>query len=350
MGSRVDAEKIETFLAELPKAELHLHLEGSIEPATAVALAARHGVTLMPEEVAARYSYQDFTEFLEAFKWVTSFLQTPADYALVTECLADQLVAKNVVYAEVTLSVGVMLWRTQDVEANFMAIRDVGTRARKKGLRLQWVFDAVRQFGPDAAMEVARWAARMKSEGVVAFGMGGDELALPAADFRRVYDYAAAEGIHRLVHAGEVGGPEAVREAVVLLGAERIGHGIAAMRHERTMDFLAARQIPLEICPTSNLRTGALARQLGQTEAQVEDHPLGEFFARRLCVTLSTDDPAMFRTDLVREYILGLQTGLRPTELVQIAQAGFESAFLPAEEKRSLLESLRAKTSSLRLV
>lgn len=346
----MDREKIEAYFAELPKAELHLHLEGSIEPATAVALAASHGATLTSEEVAARYTYQDFVGFLEAFKWVTSFLHTPADYALITGRLADQLLEKNVVYAEVTLSVGVMLRRGQDVEANFTAIRDAAARAQKRGLRLQWVFDAVRQFGPDAAMEVARWASRMKSEGVVAFGMGGDELALPAADFRSVYDYVAAEGIHRLVHAGEIGGPEAVREAIELLGAERIGHGIAAMRHERTMDFLAARQVPLEICPTSNLRTGALARQLGQTELQVEDHPLWEFFARGLRVTLSTDDPAMFSTDLVREYILGLQVGLLPTELMQIARAGFESAFLATEEKRSLLESLRVKTNSLRLV
>ncbi len=346
----MDPEKFETLFAEVPKAELHLHLEGTIEPATAVELAARHGVALTPEEVAARYASRDFVGFLEAFKWVTSFLRTPTDYSLIAERLTDQLLGRNVVYAEVMLSVGVMLRRGQDVEANFTAIRDAGARAQKRGLRLQWVFDTARQFGPDAAMEVARWASRMKSGDVVALGMGGDELALPAADFRRVYDYVAAEGIHRLVHAGEIGGPEAVREAVDLLRAERIGHGIAAMRHERTMDFLAARQIPLEICPTSNLRTGALARQLGLTEATVEDHPLWEFSARGLCVTLATDDPAMFHTDLVREYVLGLQVGLLPTELLQIVQAGFESAFLATEEKRSLLESLRAKTNSLRLV
>lgn len=346
----MDAEKFETLFAELPKAELHLHLEGSIEPATAVELAARHGVTLTAEEVTRRYAYQDFTGFLEAFKWVTSFLRTPADYALITECLAGQLLRQNVAYAEVTLSVGVMLRREQNVEANFAAICDASSRAKKKGLRLQWVFDATRQFGPEPAMEVARWAAQMKSAGVVAFGMGGDELALPAADFRRVYDYVAAEGLHRLVHAGEIGGPEAVLEAIELLGAERIGHGIAAMRHERIMDFVAAREIPLEICPTSNFRTGALARHLGRPAAKVEDHPLRRFLARGLCVTLSTDDPAMFHTDLLREYNLGLQMGLRPAELLRIAEAGFDFAFLSAEEKRSLREAFRTKTNSVRLL
>ena len=346
----MDLRKLDTWIAELPKAELHLHLEGSIEPATAVELAARHGIRLTREEVAARYAYPDFTGFLEAFKWVTSFLRAPADYALIAERLPEQLLRQNVVYAEVTISVGVMLRRGQDVEANFAALREAGECARAKGLRIQWIFDAVRQFGPDAAMEVARLAAQMKSAGVVAFGMGGDELALPAMDFRGVYDYAAAQGLHRLVHAGEVGGPEAVREAVELLGAERIGHGIAAMRHERTMDFLAARQIPLEICPTSNLRTGALARQLGKSEASIKDHPLHQLFTRGVPVTLATDDPAMFHTDLVREYSLGLQLGLRPAELADIAEMGFEFAFLPAEERRALLDGLRRKRNPLRLV
>src|SRR5690349_15339940 len=128
-GSRVNPNDLGRFFAALPKAELHLHLEGSIEPDTAVELAARHGVRLTPEEVAARYAYHDFADFLEAFKWVTSFLRTPADYGLTTKRLAEQLVSQNVVYAEVTLSVGVMLRRHQDVEANFAAIREGGARA-----------------------------------------------------------------------------------------------------------------------------------------------------------------------------------------------------------------------------
>jgi adenosine deaminase/aminodeoxyfutalosine deaminase len=346
----VNLQKFETLIAALPKAELHLHLEGAIEPPTVVELAAQHGLSLTLGEVAARYAYRDFAGFLEAFKWVTSFLRTPAHYALITERLIEQLLRQNVVYAEITVSVGVMLRRGQDPEANLAAIREAGERARAKGLRLQWIFDAVRQFGPDAAMEVARLAAAMKSAGVVAFGMGGDELALPAAEFRRVYDYVAAEGLHRLVHAGEIGGPEAVREAVELLGAERIGHGIAAIRDERTVEFLAARQIPLEICPTSNLRTGALARLLGRPEASLAEHPLRQFFARGVLVTLSSDDPAMFQTDLVREYSLGPQLGLSAAALARIAEMGFELAFLPAVEKHALVESLRAKTTSLGLV
>ena len=343
MPTTVKLQDLETLLAALPKAELHLHLEGAIEPATVVELAARHGVAATAEEVQARYHYRDFNGFLEAFRWVTSFLRTPADYRLITECLAERLLAQNVAYAEVTLSVGVMLRRKQDPAANFAAICAAGRNAHKKGLRLQWIFDAVRQFGPDAAMEVTRLAAQMKSEGVVAFGMGGDELALPVGNFRGVYDYAAEEGLHRLVHAGEVGGPEAVREAVEILGAERIGHGIAVMHDRDLMSRLVARQVVLELCPTSNLRTGALARQLGNDTARVEQHPLRMLLERGMRVTLSTDDPAMFHTSLLGEYGLCAQMGLSTPQLVRLVEMSFEAAFLPEQDKRSLLEAVRNK-------
>jgi len=343
----VKLQNVETLLAALPKAELHLHLEGAVEPATVVELAARHGGALTPEEAAARYHYQDFAGFLEAFKWVTSFLRTPADYALITERLAKRLLAQSVVYAEVTLSIGVMLRRKQDPAANFAAICEAGRRAHKKGLRLQWIFDGVRQFGADAAMEVVRLAAQMKSEGVVAFGMGGDELALPAKDFGRVYDYAAGEGLHRLVHAGEVGGPEAVRDAVEILGAERIGHGIAGMHDLGLMKQLATRQVPLELCPTSNLRTGALALQLGQDTARAEQHPLKMFLERGMRVTLSTDDPAMFHTSLLAEYGLCAQMGLNSQQLVRLVEMSYEAAFLPEHDKRSLIEAIQNKGQGL---
>ncbi len=340
----------DTLPAALPKAELHLHLEGSAQPGTLVELAARHGVVLTPQEAAAHYAYRDFGGFLNAFKWVTSFLRTPADYGLLAEHLVEQCLAQNVLYAEVTLSVGVMLRKGEDVEANFAAVRQAVDRALPRGLRLQWVFDATRQFGPAAALEVARWAARLKSAGVVAFGMGGDELVFPVADFRGVYDWVLNEGLHALVHAGEIGGPETIRDAVELLGAERIGHGIAAVRDPSVMDLLGARQITLELCPTSNLRTGALARQLGRAEARIEDHPIRHFFDRGIRVTLSTDDPAMFHTDLDTEYRLALRLGFSPAELVRIAEMSFVAAFLPPPEKRSLLESFRAKTRALGLV
>lgn len=336
-----------SLIAAWPKAELHLHLEGAIAPATVVELAARHGTTLSLDDVAQRYAYADFLGFLEAFKWVTSFLRDPEDYALITSRLCEELRRRNVVYAEVTLSIGVMLWRKQDVEANFAAIRGA---ERRSGLRLQWVFDAVRQFGAEKAMEVARWAARMKGEGVIAFGLGGDELALPAADFRGVYEFVCGQGLHALVHAGEVGGPESVVDAVEILGAERIGHGIAAVRDPGLMELLADRRIPLELCLTSNLRTGALARLLDNAEAGLSSHPLAEFYRQGLQVTISTDDPAMFLTDIASEYAAALETGLSLAELARIGACSYSAAFLPAGEKEKLLAAYRAVISRQGLV
>ncbi len=339
----------ETLLAALPKAELHLHLEGAIRPPTAVELAARQGISVAPEEVAARYQYDDFASFLEAYKWVTTLLRAPADYSLATERLAEELLRQNVLCAEVTVSVGVMLWRGQDVEANFHAIREAGEKVRAKGLRLAWIFDAVRQFGPDQAMEVARLAAETKPSGVVAFGIGGDELSLPAASFRKVYEFAAASGLHRLIHAGEIGGPEAIREALEI-GAERIGHGIAAMHSAALTEKLVESRTALEVCPTSNLQTGALARQLGLPDARIEDHPLALLVERGLDVVLSTDDPAMFHTTLNTEYALGLRLGLSPRQMASIARKSFARAFLPPAEKQALLAVFDRKRNELGLV
>lgn len=317
-------------IASLPKAELHLHLEGSLQPATAAALAADHGVAMTEEEVRQRYAFHGFAGFIETFKWVTSFLRGPQDYARVLCGLAKYLLSQNVTYAEVTLSVGVMLLRKQQPEANFEALLRAAEPFERRGLRLQWVFDAVRQFGADAAMSVVESARNCHSKAIVAFGIGGDELSVPTKEFRAVYDRAGEIGLHRLIHAGEVGGPDKIREAVELLDVERIGHGIAAVNDPALMDLLAERKIPLEICPRSNLRTGALARQLSRKHVQIQDHPLPVFFRHGIPLALSTDDPAMFLTTLCDEYANAAKMGLQEDELARICKMGFEYAFLPA--------------------
>jgi len=158
----------ETILA-LPKAELHLHLEGSIQPATVCALTARHGVRMSQEEVRQRYAYRNFSEFIEAFKWVTSYLREPRDYALIATDLAEYLLAQNVLYTEVTLSIGVMLLRKQRPERNFEAMLEATAPFERRGLRFRWVFDAARQFGVEAAMEVVSAARNCHSKDIVAF-------------------------------------------------------------------------------------------------------------------------------------------------------------------------------------
>jgi len=320
-------------IASLPKAELHLHLEGSLQPATVCALTARHGVVMTEEEVRRRYAYRDFPEFIEAFKWVTSFLREPQDYALIARDLGEHLLTQKVIYAEVTLSIGVMFLRRQQPEANFEALLRATEPFESRGLRFRWIFDAARQFGADAAMEVVESARRCNSKAIVAFGIGGDELSVPTKEFRRIYDRAGQIGLHRLMHAGEVGGPEKIREAIELLGAERIGHGIAAINDPELMDLLAERKIPLEICPESNMKTAALARQLRREDVKLEDHPLPKLLRHGIPVVLSTDDPAMFHTTLQQEYANAARMGLQEHELARIVEMGFEHSFLPAGER-----------------
>ena len=344
----MNTASFDELLTAMPKAELHVHLEGSIEPFTVVELAARHGVSLTVEEAAARYAPGDFAQFIESFIWVTSFLRGPEDYALISRRFAESMRRQNVLYAEVTLSIGIMFRRNQDPAANYAALREAALQV--PGVRLKWIFDAVRQWGAGPAMEVAKIAAELHSPDIVAYGIGGDELGLPTADLRPVYDYVASQGMHRLIHAGEIGGPESVREAIEMLGAERIGHGIAVMRDERTMDFVAARGIPLEVCPTSNLRTGALARQLGRQTAGYDEHPLASFFRRGLPVTLSSDDPAMFETTVSDEYRHAHRMGLNRVDLIRLAEASFHHAFLTDVEKTALLGEFHSRSAALGLI
>jgi aminodeoxyfutalosine deaminase len=327
LNFHMPADRSPKNIASLPKAELHLHLEGSIQPATVVALTRSHGVVFTEAEVCQKYAYQDFNEFLEVFKWVTSFLRNPRDYALITNDLAEHLLSQGVVYAEITLSIGIMILRKQSPEANFAVMLEAARPFERRGLRLNFIFDAVRQFGVEAAMQVVLAAQRANSKAIVAFGIGGDELAIPTKDFRGVYDKAAEIGLRRLMHAGEIGGPEKIREAVELLGAERIGHGIAAVHDPALMDLLADRRIPLEICPQSNIRTGALAGQLRRKDARIEHHPLPKLFRHGIPVVLSTDDPAMFHTTLLDEYENARRMGLTEPEIVRLTQMSFDHAF-----------------------
>ncbi len=348
--TRSSASHVLTFLHSLPKAELHLHLEGSIRPETAAELAARHHVAISPEELGARYKFTDFAGFLDSFKWITSLLRDPKDYAIVTRRLLEELIRQNVVYAEITISAGVMLLRKQNIEANLAAICETAQNLGYERIRVAWILDCVRQFGPEPAMRIARIAARFQASGIVGFGMGGDELALAAADFRPSFDFARSQGLNLVCHAGEIGGPQSVRDAVEILGAERIGHGIAVMHDRALAESLAARHVVLENCLTSNVATGALARQTGSPGATIADHPLKKLLDAGSLVTLSTDDPAMFSTDLLTEYSRAAALGLSARQLVHLAEQSFRAAFLPLADKRAYVENFRSAAKSFALL
>jgi adenosine deaminase/aminodeoxyfutalosine deaminase len=267
-------------------------------------------------------------------------LETPSDYALITSRLMEWLAAQNVRYAEITLAAGVLLWKKQSVPAVFEAVaRAAGETGSRLGVRVNWIFDAVRQFGAGHARAVLSWAARLRSAGVVAFGIGGDEEKGPAERFVDVYRKARDLGLHVTAHAGETVGPESIREAILLLGAERIGHGLTAAQDEAVMSLLRERRISLEVCPTSNVCTSVLAR--------LEDHPLPRFLKSNLVVTLNSDDPAMFGTSLEDEFVLVARTfALTTKDILQLSEDAIRSTFLPEAERENLRAELhRAVTS-----
>src|SRR5277367_1415599 len=318
------------FIVSLPKAELHLHLEGSIDPPTLLELKQRHGRKATLAEAGQLYRYKDFTGFLMAFKAVTEELQTAEDYELITYRLMEKLKAENVLHAEVYVSVGVCLWRKQDFDSIFAGLERGRERGERDfGVSLLWIFDAVRQFGPDKAQHVAELAERYRSPSVVGFGIGGDERQAPPELFRDVYAYAGKNGLRLTAHAGETAGPGSVWGALNL-PAERIGHGFTAWQDPELVETLSARQIPVEICITSNLRTGICPT--------VAEHPLRNYFDQGVMVTLNTDDPAMFGTSLSGEYQLAQDTFSFTNEhLRELARNSFEASFLPAEKKLDFL-------------
>ena len=337
---------LKAFIAGLPKVELHLHLEGSMRPQTLQELA--EGKSWLRGKVAdwigersrEQYRYGSFPKFLVAFGLVSLLLEGPEDYALATTRLIEWLAEQNVRYAEITLATGVILWKKQSVEATFAAIAQATAEAENRcGVRVAWIFDGVRQFGVDHVRQVLGYAGRFRSQGVVAFGIGGDEARGPAALFADVYREARDLGLRLTAHAGEAAGPESIRDAVELLGAERIGHGLAAARDPAVMTLLRERRIPLEVCPTSNVSTGLLAR--------FEDHPLPRFVDAGLSVTLNSDDPAMFGTSLLREFELAAaHFQLSPSQIVSLVEEAIRAAFLAPDRKRALLAELSVATAA----
>ena len=295
-----------------PKAELHLHLEGSVEPETLRELAP----DLTADQIRSIYQFTGFGGFLQAFTRIVERLRTPADYALVTRRMVERLAEQNIVYAEVTLSAGVVLWKQQEFDPIFAAVRQA---AAAGPVEIRWILDAVRHFGPEHVMQVAELAARHADDGVVAFGIGGDEARGPAQWFGEMFRFARSRGLRTTAHAGEAAGPASVWEALEI-GAARIGHGIRSIEDPVLVRHLADRAIPLEVSITSNLMTGVVSR--------VREHPVRRLHDAGVPIVLNTDDPGIFRTTLCEEYALARREfGFSEPELRAIAQNAFRYAF-----------------------
>jgi adenosine deaminase/aminodeoxyfutalosine deaminase len=331
---------IEDFIRRLPKAELHLHMEGTILPSTLVELSARHDSRpLTLPEAESLYRFTDFTGFLEAFKAVTRLLIGPEDYELAAWRMMEHLAEQGVVHAEVFISVGVVyLFRNHDpavFEPIFAGLERARERGRRElGLSLYWIFDAVRHFSLEEASRVFLKAIELKPAfpSIIGIGLGGDERQTGSEPFRELYAAAAAAGLRLTNHAGETTGPEAIREALAI-GSERIGHALSAIKDFYLLQDLKERGIPLELNPTSNVRTGVCS--------SFAQHPLRRYFDQGLLVSLNSDDPAFFGSDLANEYLLAhtLQ-GFTREELRLLAANSIRSSFLPATEKSAWLTQI----------
>ena len=306
-------------------AELHLHLEGSILPETLREI--EPALTL--DEIARECSYTDFAGFIQAYVWVNRKLRSPGDYAIAARRLFEYLEGQGIDYAEVTISAGVVLWKKQDLGAVFDALAREAARAKPQ---VRWILDATRQWGAEAAKAVFDFAAQRIDEGVVAIGIGGFEAEGPALWFRDLYSEARDRGLRLTCHAGETTNAQSIWDAIEI-GAERIGHGIRAIEDPQLMAYLREHSIPLEVCITSNLRTGAVA--------SLAEHPVKKLFDAGVPIILNSDDPALFECTVQSEFALAeREFGFTREQLATIAENARRFAFATAPASASTLPRL----------
>jgi aminodeoxyfutalosine deaminase len=336
----MDSE-LRASLRRLPKAELHLHLEGSVTPELLLEMSLRQGApyglrTLADcEEV---YLYDNFPGFLNAIKIASLHLQSPDDYGRVVTNLAHHLASQGVVYAEVFVSIGILHWKKMPVQPVWHAIEAARMAAEARtGVKMAWIFDAVRQFGAGHLERVVDEAIlRMSSGPVVGIGIGGDEIAGPASWFVQGYRRARQAGLHLTAHAGETDGPASVWSALRDLDCERIGHGLRAIEDPQLVQYLASSEIFLDICPSSNHFTRCVA--------EIGEHPAHKYYDSSVRFSISSDDPAVFRTSVLREFeILHDALGFSADELIELVRNSFRGSFLPEADKARWLKRVEAE-------
>lgn len=324
---------LSTFIGGLPKVELHVHHVGSASPRIVAELAARHeGRSPVPADPAALadyFAFRDFAHFVEVYLSVVDLIRDQEDVWLLTHEVARELARQQVRYAELTITPYSHVNRGIPAPAFCEAIEDARKRAAADfGIELRWCFDIPGEAGLPAAEETLRISLDERPDGLISFGLGGPEVGVPRPQFKPYFDQARAAGLRSVPHAGETTGPQTVWDALRDLAAERIGHGIAAAEDPKLLEFLAERQIALEVCPTSNVRTRAVPR--------IEEHPLPRLVEAGLLVTINSDDPPMFGTTLNDEYAVAARLlGLGPQGVAALARNAVVASFLdPASKQR----------------
>jgi aminodeoxyfutalosine deaminase len=327
------------FIARLPKAELHVHHVGSASPRIVSELAERHPGTVPsdPEALAEYFAFRDFGHFIEVYLSVVDLIRTAEDVRLLTYEVAREMAeGQQVRYAELTCTPYTSVLAGVPIQEYTEAIEDARVAAeRDLGIVLRWIYDIPGESGVPAADATLAYALQHAPDGLVGFGLGGPEVGVGRTQFKPHFDAARAAGLRSVPHAGETTGPETIWDALRELGAERIGHGISAVRDPALMAHLAERGIVLEVCPTSNVRTRAVAT--------IEEHPLPILVATGVPVTINSDDPPMFGTTLEEEYAVAarLLDGDAST-VTGLARAAVAASFLPAADKARITAEIEA--------
>jgi adenosine deaminase len=332
--------EVSAFVRALPKVQLHCHLEGTVRAATFRELAVHYGVTSARASgpLEATYAFGNFGEFLLTFAEVCKVLREPADYETIARDFVVDAAGQGVRHAEVFISPSVWSFfhADLDVRETVTALRAAfDEEGARHGLTVALICDLTRNWGVERAFETARQAVELAEAGlgVVGIGLGGDEANFPPAPYRAPFDFARAHGLHCVAHAGEAAGAQSVRDAIHILHAERIGHGVRALEDPELVDELAQRRIALELCPTSNRLTGAVP--VGA------EHPIGAFAARGVVCTIDADDPALFSTTLCDEYAL-VGEWLGEPALLGFARNAIDASFASGERKAELRRELDA--------
>jgi adenosine deaminase len=332
----IEADRSNDWFDRVPKAELHLHLEGAIPLGALWALVQKYGGDPAVPDLPAlqrRFVFRDFPHFIDTWVWKNNFLREYEDFTFIAEAVAHDLARQNIRYVEAFFSPGDFARHGLESQELAAAIRRGLQRAPE--IEVALVADMVRDFGPQRAAVTLGQVNEVRDLGVIGIGIGGSEQDFPPEPFAAVYEEARRLGFHTTAHAGEAAGAQSIWGAIHHLRVERIGHGTRAAEDERLLDYLAAQRIPLEMCPLSNLRTGVVR--------SIEEHPLRRYFDRGLVVTVNTDDPKMFDNSLAEEYrLLESRLGFSRDEIRSLILQAIAASWLPLQRKSEWTARFRA--------
>jgi len=338
------APAIEAFIANLPKAELHVHHVGSASPAIVAELAARHPgrVPSDPEALGDYFTFTDFAHFIELYLSVVDLVRTPEDIWTLTHGVAEELARQQVRYVELTCSPVTNVLAGVPIEAFVEAIEDVRVAAeRDLRLTMRWIWDIPGELGLPAGEQTLEYALGHGPSSLIGFGLGGPEIGVPRPQFEDVFAKARAAGLHSVPHAGETTGPQTIWDAITVLGAERIGHGTTAVQDPDLIRYLVEHRIPVEVSPTSNIATRAVAT--------FAEHPLRQLVEAGVPVSINSDDPPMFSTTLETEYgVAAALLGLDEAGVADLALAAVDHSFAPEDVKASIRAEIQAYTAANR--